>query len=554
MSAERERDGIVDEGARLDSARQAFAAGEWRRAYETLKVCREARALQADDAWKLSLAAFLIGERDDFVAAAAAAHQAWIDSGDAGAASHCAFWVGLHFGERGELAQATGWFGRAARVIEDLPHGREHGYLLLPQARRKLGGGDAEAAANLAEQAISVGRQHADPDLVTLAMSVRGHAFLRLNRIDEGLALFDEAMVGVTSDELSPHVTGLVYCSVISACREVWSLRRAEEWTEALARWSAKQPSMIAYTGECRVFRAEILRIRGRWQDSMGEARDASERFARGSEPSAAGLAAYQLGEIHRLRGEFGNAMDAYRDASRAGYEPQPGLALLRLAQNDADAAASALQRLLAETVPPMRRARLLPALIEVMLTKGESSAAGDALAEMEQISNSCSSDILQATVAQWQGAIALSEGDARAAVRPLRNALALWQAVPAPYEAARVQELIASACDRLNDADGASFARDAARDTFRQLGAARDLARLEAPASSANHGLTPRECEVLARLATGMTNRAIGEELSIAEKTVARHVANIFQKLGVTTRSAATAYAWEHRLVDPSA
>jgi ATP/maltotriose-dependent transcriptional regulator MalT len=307
---------------------------------------------------------------------------------------------------------------------------------------------------------------------------------------------------------------------------------------------------MVAYTGECRVYRAEILRRRGDLQQALQEARTASERFASGSEPNAAGLAAYQQGEVQRQRGAFEAAVEAYRAASRAGYEPQPGLALLRLAQGDGDAAASTLRRALAETKSPLRRVRLLPAFIETMLALDAVDEARHAHDELTGIATTCPSDVLDALVEQWRGAIRLAAGDAAAAVAPLRTALETWQALPAPYEAARIQEILSSAYRILDDADGAAFARDAARETYRELGAEWDVSRLEAPTSRSTHGLTPRECEVLALLATGITNRAIGEDLSIAEKTVARHVANIFQKLGVTSRSAATAYAWEHQLI----
>jgi ATP/maltotriose-dependent transcriptional regulator MalT len=542
---------MTEAESQLDQGRHAFQRRAWQESYEALLKARESADFGPADAWNLGLAAFLCGRIEAFIRLAGAAHQAWVDAGNPAAASRCAFWLGLHFAERGDRAQATGWFGRAARLLENEAPGAEQGYLLLPQARGKMMSGDADAACRIAAEAVSIARQHADPDLLTLAIHLQGHALLRLGRVEEGLAHFDEAMVGVTADELSPHVTGLVYCSVIGACREVWSIRRADEWTAALTRWCEGQSDMVAYTGECRVYRAEILRRRGDLQQALQEARTASERFASGSEPNAAGLAAYQQGEVQRQRGEFEAAVEAYRAASRAGYEPQPGLALLRLAQGDGDAAASTLRRALAETKSPLRRVRLLPAFIETMLALDAVDEARHAHDELTGIATTCPSDVLDALVEQWRGAIRLAAGDAAAAVAPLRTALETWQALPAPYEAARIQEILSSAYRILDDADGAAFARDAARETYRELGAEWDVSRLEAPASRSTHGLTPRECEVLALLATGMTNRAIGEDLSIAEKTVARHVANIFQKLGVTSRSAATAYAWEHQLID---
>lgn len=542
--------------AELERGRAAFATRAWRIAYDALGSAHRSGRTEPADIWKLALSAYLIGERDAFTSFARHAHQVYVDAGDAGAAARAAFWLGLHLAERGDMAQATGWFGRAARMLEHGEAGPERGYLLLPAGQKSLATGDLDGACRIASEAAALGQQYGDRDLLALALHLHGRALLRLGRIDAGLALLDEAMVAVLADNLAPQVTGLIYCSVISACREVWSVRRAREWTEALTRWCNEQPDMVAYTGECLVYRSEILRVCGSWQEAAGEARNASARFERGSEPNAAGFAFYQIAEIHRLRGEFAAALDAYRAASRAGYQPQPGLALLRLAQNDATSAHAGLHRSLAETTSRLKRARLLPACIEVALATGATNEASQAHSELQEIAASCASAELNALVAQWRGAILLAQDDASAAVAPLRAALEHWLAAPAPYDAARVRLLLADACEKLGDDDGAALEREVARTEFERLGAVGDLARFENKGrqdAGQAHGLTPRESEVLALVATGRTNRAIANVLSISEKTVARHIANIFQKLGVSSRAAATAYAWENGLADPS-
>ncbi|MEJ2185781.1 MAG: LuxR C-terminal-related transcriptional regulator [Gemmatimonadota bacterium] len=538
----------------LERARAAFERRAWQAAYAAFGAAHDADVAAPADLWRLAMASYLVGQEEDFMRSLQGAHQAYLDAGEARAAARCAFWLGLHLDSRGEVAQANGWFGRASRVLDQARLDcAERGLLLVPAGRQRLMAGDGEGACALAAEAAAVGQRFGDQELVALALHLHGRALLHLGRVPEGLALLDEAMVAVTADELSPPMTGLIYCSVISACRDVWALARAHEWTAALTRWCDDQPEMVAYTGECRVYRAEILRLRGAWPDAMDEARRAAERFALGSEPNAMGFAVYLQAEVHRLRGEFGAAEEAYRSASRAGYEPQPGLALLRLAQGDDDAAAAAIRRALAETPRPLTRARLLPAAIEIMLQAGELGEAQRACQELSEISGACASGVLDAVVAQARGAIELSAGRASAALPHLRQAWRQWEALDAPYDAARVRVLLGIACRALGDADGAAMELDAARAEFERLGAAPSVAGIDAltrPAGKDRHGLTPRELEVLALLATGRTNRAIAEALSISEKTVARHVANIFTKLGLTSRSAATAYAYEHDLL----
>jgi DNA-binding CsgD family transcriptional regulator len=309
---------------------------------------------------------------------------------------------------------------------------------------------------------------------------------------------------------------------------------------------------MVPYTGECRVYRAEILRFHGDWSRAVDEADSAVAHLAGTADPRVYAFALYQRAELHRLRGEFAAAEDAYRESGRAGRQPQPGLALLRLAQGDRDAAAAAIRRALVETNERAQRARLLPAHIDIMLDCGDIDEASRACDELASIADQCGG--LLATMADHaRGAVHLAADNAAAALPHLRRACQAWHSAGAPLEAARVRVLIARACELLGDADGARLEIDAARAEFERLGATPDLTRLDATAGGrarTDHGLTPREHEVIALVATGRTNRAIAEELFISEKTVARHVANIFAKLGLSSRAAATAYVYEHHLL----
>ena len=539
----------------LERGRESYARGAWTDADQSLLDADRAAPLGAEDLELLATSAYMLGRDDDHVSALERAHHAYLDAGEALRAVRCAFWVGINLLLRGEISRATGWLGRAQRLVErDERDCVERGYLLVPVMAEQAESGDHKAAYATGADAVEIGERFGDADLVALSVHWQGLARVKQGRVEEGLGLLDEAMVSVTAGELSPIVTGLVYCSVIDGCQEVYALRRAQEWTAALTRWCERQPDMVAFTGRCLVHRAEIMQLGGAWPDALEEARRAGERFMQGMDPVAAAQASYRQGEIHRLRGDFAAAEDAYRDASRGGWEPQPGLALLRLAQGNGDAAAAAIRRVLAETTDGLKRAGLLPAYVEIALAMGDAQEARSACRDLAQISNGYESGMLGAMVAQARGAVDLAEGDARAALGALRHALQVWQKLEAPYEAARVRVLVALACRGLGDHDTTALELEAARGVFEQLGAAADLARIDSLARSVaprgTGGLTPRELEVLRLVAAGKTNKVIAVELVVSERTVDRHVSNIFTKLGVSSRAAATAYAYEHQLV----
>jgi DNA-binding NarL/FixJ family response regulator len=497
----------------------------------------------------------MLGRDDEWMSGLERAHHLYEDRGELLSAVRCAFWIGMNLALRGELGPATGWLGRAQRLLER--DGRdcvERGYLLLPVMIEHEVTGDLEAAAATAREAAEIGDHFGDAELFAIAVHAQGHVLIKQGRVREGLGLLDEAMVAVTTRELSPPVTGFVYCGVILACQQVFEVRRAQEWTAALTRWCEQQPGLVAFTGRCLVHRAEIMQLRGAWRDALEEARSASRRLAAGSNRAAAAQAFYRQAELHRLRGEFDEAEGAYREASQYGWEPQPGVAQLRLAQGRMEAAAASIRRVAAETTGPLRRAGLLPAQVEIMLAVGDIEAARTACRELEAIAESYDSVMIEAMLQQARGAVALAEGDHAAALTALRQALQRWHELEAPYDAARVRVLVASACRALGDDDAASLELGTARRVFAELGAAPDLARLESltqpPRSEDTHGLTRRELEVLRLIAAGKSNREIAEMLVISEHTVARHVQNIFAKLGVPSRTAAGAFAFEHDLV----
>jgi DNA-binding CsgD family transcriptional regulator len=533
----------------LKTGRLAYGQDRFGDAYELLSLADTAAALAADDLEMLAWSAALTGRDDAMLKAMERLFRLQVDGGQELAAARSAFWQAMRLFMLGETGQAGAWLGRAARLVGDRQCA-EQGYLLLPAIYRHLAAGERDAAIEAAGQAIAIGERYSEADLVAMASNLKGRTLLRMGRITEGLALLDEAMLSAAPGEVSPIVTGLVYCSVIDGCQQVYALERSREWTAALADWCAQQPQLVTFAGSCHVHRAEIMQLSGHWQDAVDEAQRASQQLSRAVEPEAAAPAYYQQAEVHRLRGEFAAAEAAYKDANRFGGETQPGLALLRLAQGRGGTAAAAIRRVVGAASDRLERARLLPAYVEILVAVGDLDEAEAGCRELEEIATSFDSEILDAIAAHARGAVDLARGDAATAIVPLRSAFAVWNRFGAPYLATRLRVLIGLACRALGDEDGFAFELDAARTTFAELGAKPDLARLDLLKGDAQTTLTPRELEVLRLVATGKTNKAIAGDLSLSEKTIDRHVSNIFVKLDVPSRAAATAYAYEHKLV----
>jgi ATP/maltotriose-dependent transcriptional regulator MalT len=545
----------VGSEAELARGREAGHRLAWADAYTAVSVADQSASLAGADLELLASAAYLLGHSEECRQALQRAHHAYLAGGNRRRAARCVFWVAFTLLLEGDLAQAGGWLARTRRLLEhEQQECAEHGFLLLPVTVQASGAGDYETAEATAARAAEIGARAGDADLFALALHFHGRALVQQGRVGEGLALLDEAMVAVVAGEVWPPVAGNIYCSMIDACQEIFDLRRAHEWTAALAAWWEKQPDMITFTGQCLIHRAEILQLHGAWPEAVEETKRACARLAHGADKYATGAALYRQADIYRASGDFTAAEDAFRQASQWGYEPQPGLAMLRLAEGKTDAAEAAIRRVVAETTDRLRRAKLLPAHIEIMLAVGDVPAARDAATEFTEIADDYDTPALRAAAGHALGAVRLAEGDARGALVALRRGWQVWRELDAPYEAARVRVLVALGCRALGDEDSAALELDAARRVFAQLGAGPDLTRVTAlnrtRIDPAAHGLTARELQVLRLLATGKTNRAIAADLVVADKTVDRHVTNIFTKLGVSSRAAATAYAYQHRLL----
>lgn len=536
----------------LVAGRAAHRQQAWRDAFVELSAADRDQPLRPADLESLATSAYMLSRDDDAHRALERAYCVYLDHDDAAGAARSAFWISLGLLSVGESARASGWVGRAARLLDR--QGRdcvEQGYRLIMKVLTNDDDLDAALADGLS--IADIGDRFRDSDLVTFALYAQGRALVRQRRVAQGMALLDEAMVAVLAGELSSALmTGLIYCLVIDVCEEVFEVGRTREWTDALARWCEAQPQLVNFTGICLVHRAGSLQLRGAWPDAIDEARRACRRFVPGEPGIGAGR--YRQGEIHRLRGELAAAEDAFRDASERGWQPQPGLALLRLAQGRTEDAAAAIRRVLAETVDRLARARLLPACTEILLAVGDVPKARAAARELTGIAHDHGSTALIATALYAAGTVELAGGDAAAALVALREASRRWQDLEAPYEIARTRTGLGLACRNLDDEDSATWELAAARDCFARLGAAPDVARLAALTGAGPQkspcGLTARELQVLRLVAAGRSNRAIAEQLVLSDRTVDRHVSNILAKLDVASRTAATAFAYAHGLL----
>lgn len=540
-----------------DDAHEGPAA-TWASTYHTLQA-GPLESLDAVDLERLAVASYLIGDDDQCAASWEAAHRRHAASGNGPEAARCSFWLAFSLMMRGQMAQAGGWLGRTQAMIGDGPVCSASGYLLIPALLGALDSGEPGTARDLAVQAGKIATDFADPDLAAFACLAEGQALVGLGQLAEGTSRFDEVMLAVSTGEVGPVVSGVVYCAVILECMQMFDLQRAGEWTKALHAWCEDQPELVPYRGQCLVHRSQLQQADGEWQDAVATIATACRRLSEPPHP-ALGMAHYQEAELHRLIGSFDEAAAAYGQASALGHEPMPGLALMALARGDIEAAAAGIRRALDETPQRMHRPMLLAAAVDILREAGELTAARAAADELRDISLVSASEVLRAMAGQAIGAVTLAEGDASAALVILRETRSTWTHLQMPYEAARTSVLLGLGRLAVGDRSSAELELKNARSVFASLRAKPDLDRLQSlraragmDSGSARSGpadLSARELEVLAHVARGKTNREIAAALTISQHTVSRHLENIFTKLGVTGRAAATARAYEHNLL----
>jgi ATP/maltotriose-dependent transcriptional regulator MalT len=539
----------------LATAREALDRHDWHAAYDAAKATGEAGEPEEEAARLVALAdaSWWLGRLDDCIDARERAYAIYDELDDRRRAGQCAVWLYEHHSFKARRAIAGAWLRRAQQALADDPECPERGAVMLREAESAHGSGDLERAADLARAVVELGRRLRSAEVEAEALQTLGRVVIDQGEVADGIAYLDEAMLFAVEGRLGPYATGKVYCSLISACEELGDLRRAAEWTEATLRWSQRHPFAV-FPGLCRVHRASALRWRGEWADAEREATLACGELAEMNLPNAA-AGFVEIGEIRRRLGDLDRAEDAFRTAEELCGQPPAGMALLRLAQNRTDAATAIIRRALeAETWNRLARARLLAASAQIAIAAGDMASGGAAVDELEAIAAHYDSPVLLALAATCRGRLHLALGDA-AACSSLRVALTRWQELEVPHEVATVRTLLGLACRDLGDHDASIESFAAAEAAFEQLGAALDARGVRDLASPPPlpGGLTEREAQVLRLVAAGRTNRELAAELYLSEKTVARHLSNIFTKIGVSSRAAATAYAFEQRIVERS-
>jgi DNA-binding CsgD family transcriptional regulator len=555
--------------ARLAAGRRAYQRHAWAEAYAALSSADQtSETLKPDDLERLAISSYLVGRDDVSADAWTRAHQACLRERDVRRAARASFWLALDLVTRGELAQANGWMARTQRILDDeCADCPERGLILALVTRTHLKAGNVAAAAEAVRDVVELSGRFPDPELQIFGGLIHAQVEARKGNAAKTATLFDEIMVAVTTSDVSPIAVGVAYCAVIEGCVSMFDLGRAREWTAALSRWCSAQPDLVPFRGQCLVHRAELIRLSGEWPEALAAAEEACRWLVESLEQSRTsaatrglssfkypvGAAYYQLAEAHRVRGDWTRAGDAYRLASDYGHSPEPGLALLRLAEGHRPAAEAAIRRVVAETQARPARVSVLSAAIEILIAADDLTGARAAAAELTALAAQVAAPYLETLSAQANGSLRLAEGDAHAGLPLLRQAWTGWQELEAPWEAARVRVLIGRTCRALGDDDAAGLEFEAARRVFERLGAGPDVAAvsaLQGTGTSGSGGLTPRERQIITLVAAGKTNRAIAHELAISERTVDRHVSNILTKLDLPTRTAATSYAHKQGLL----
>jgi DNA-binding CsgD family transcriptional regulator/tetratricopeptide (TPR) repeat protein len=546
---ERKGAAMADGSTGLGQTRELHAQSHWAEAYEQFAEADRDEQLDADDLERYAEAAQILGRGAEAIRLLRRAFKLRIDAGEVDQAITSAFWICQALIINAEFARASGWASQVRRSMPDV----DNGWLLFLEAYFLIAVADYDEAARLLARAAEMGSRRREADLVAFATTVWGRALIKGGRLKEGLSRLDEAMVPVVERDTSPRATSMTYCSAIATCHEAREFGRAREWTHAMGAWLDTLPRLGgAYFGNCRIYRAHLMCLRGSWREALEEVAFVCDDLSGNYGQLVSGHAHYQLAEIRRLLGDP-EAEASYRRAAELGAPTQPGVALLRLAQGELDKAVLGIRRALAETQGQLERLDLLTAAVTIMLAAGDIDAARQATTELAVIAAVYPTPGVQAELDAARGELALHEGNPAASLPLLRRAARCWRKVDAPYAVATVTVLIGLACRAVRDEEAAEVELESARSTFVSLGAHPDVHRVEEllHPTQAVGPLSAREIEVLKLVAAGKTNHAIAAELFVSERTVHRHVSNIFDKLGVHSRTAAASYAIQHHLVD---
>ncbi len=536
----------------LERAKDAARRGSWAKAFDLFGRL-DLSALEPADLETMADAAWWSCRLDESIAARQMAYAGHLAAGDSRRAAHAAWFLSLDYGIKGETSVGSGWLKRAQRHLAAHPDCVERGLLAVTESDIARTNGNLDQARASAALAVELGERCGSLDLHAMGIQTLGRVLIASGEPREGAALLDEAMTLVVGQRLSPYFTGLIYCNVVAACMERADLGRASEWTEEAMTWCGSIANVTPFHGICRIHQVQITALRGDWETAESEALRTVQEM-QGLEQHVVAEALYAIGEIHLRRGDLAAAEDWFMRAHELGRDPQPGFAAVRLAQGKLDIAAAGLRLSLASSdEPTLQRARLLATQVEVSVLAQNLPTAREAVNALEKLAAEMTSTLVEATALTARASLHLAEEEADEALQHARRAWSLWQQLKLPYDAARARVVIGLASKQAGDTDRARVEFEAAGRAFGDLGA-----RLDARAAAANlrsatdlpRGLSGRELEVLRLIAAGKSNREIATDLVISEHTVSRHLQNIFRKLEVSSRAAATAFAFEHGLV----
>jgi len=521
-------------------ARDAAAGQEWADAYAAYREA-DPTELGPEDLEAFADAAWWTSRLEESLDLRRRASTAYQVAGAHRRAGYCAWFLAYDYIMKDEWPDASGWLKRAQRCLADYPDCLETGFLALLESNVAEAEGDSKAGLAHARRGLKIGRALNSPDLIAMATQTIGGVLINTGNVAEGTGLLDE---------ISPLYTGWIFCSALNQCIRIADLSRAIRWADAARDWCDKQAREMPYQGLCRLYRVEVTALRGAWDTAESDAARASEELL-AFEPVLAAGAHYAMGEIRLRRGDLAGAETSFLRAHKLGRDPQPGLALLRLAQGKTAAAAAALRVALAGGGGGLDRARLLAAKVDVALEAGDLGSAEGAAQELAAIAADANSTVMDAMMALATGAVHLARDDVDGAIYAARRAWELYRDLSLPYETARAHTLLGEASRAAGDEERARLELVAARTAFEELDAKRDERRVTAllDNTAPAGGLSGRETEVLRLVATGKTNKQIAAELSLSEHTISRHLQNIFAKLGVSSRAAATAFAFDHGL-----
>ena len=435
--------------------------------------------LSSEDLERLAEAAWWSAHPNESIDAFERAYAAFSAEGKRRDAARISLRLAMEYADRLDSAVWNGWLQRAARLLADEPESVEHGWLELCLVRSAFERDDIEEVERHAVAAQEIGARLDDRDLQAFGLALQGGIMVMHTQLEQGLSLVDEATLAAVGGELNPYVAGNIYCLTIGVCRSVADYRRASEWTEAAARWCERE-SITGFPGVCRVQRAEIMRLHGSYAEAEDEARKAQTELEAFGRLPQAGAGANEVGEVRLRRGDLDGAEEAFEQAHRLGNEPQPGIALLRLARGQVDAARSSIGTALADAGDPLDRARLLPARVEIALAAYDVAEAREAAEELAGTAEAIGAPMLQAAAHQALGATLTYEEDAAAAIAELRKAVRLWTEADAPFEAAQARRRLAVAYRTGGDEASAVLELRAGRTAFERLGALGEMERCE--------------------------------------------------------------------------